>query len=196
VGVVTISLFSVYVLFLSFSILPSLLQRIHTNMRAVPRLHCTGRKGRPEWVFRSVMKTPLNSLRNDSFRIKFTLVIIWQPVWTRSCTKLIQISCKGHLKVFIPPKEISGHGKGRVKSIPKADRGISKSVSQIVLKMSGFAQSGQVGYLPPWAKLRVTSELSFDWELINCPPKIQTQAEFSELMSEHSVVFLSFCPRL
>ena len=34
--------------FLSFSMLPSLLQRIHTNMRAVPRLHCTGRKGRPE----------------------------------------------------------------------------------------------------------------------------------------------------
>ena len=41
------------------------------------------------------------------------------------------------------PKEMSGHGKGRVKSIPKADRGISKRVSQIVLKMSGkFIQSG------------------------------------------------------
>ena len=38
---------------------------------------------------------------------------------------------------------MSGHGKGRVKSIPKADRGIGKRVSQIVLKMSGkFAQSG------------------------------------------------------
>ena len=36
-----------------------------------------------------------------------------------------------------------GHGKGRVKSIPKADRGIGKRVSQIVLKMSGnFVQSG------------------------------------------------------
>ena len=35
------------------------------------------------------------------------------------------------------PKEMSGHGKGRVKSIPKADRGIGKRVSQIVLKMSG-----------------------------------------------------------
>ena len=34
------------------------------------------------------------------------------------------------------PKEMSGHGKGRVKSIPKADRGIGKRVSQIVLKMS------------------------------------------------------------
>ena len=41
------------------------------------------------------------------------------------------------------PKEMSGHDKGRVKSIPKADRGISKRVSQIVLKMSGkFIQSG------------------------------------------------------
>ena len=41
------------------------------------------------------------------------------------------------------PKEMFGHGKGRVKSIPKADRGISKRVSQIVLKMSGkFIQSG------------------------------------------------------
>ena len=36
-----------------------------------------------------------------------------------------------------------GRVKGRVKSIPKADRGISKRVSQIVLKMSGkFIQSG------------------------------------------------------
>ena len=41
------------------------------------------------------------------------------------------------------PKEMFGHGKGRVKSIPKADRGIGKRVSQIVLKMSGkFIQSG------------------------------------------------------
>ena len=41
------------------------------------------------------------------------------------------------------PKEMSGHGKGKVKSIPKADRGIDKRVSQIVLKMSGkFVQSG------------------------------------------------------
>ena len=35
------------------------------------------------------------------------------------------------------PKEMSGHGKGRVNSIPKPDRGIGKRVSQIVLKMSG-----------------------------------------------------------
>ena len=41
------------------------------------------------------------------------------------------------------PKEMSGHGKCRVKSIPKADRGIGKCVSQIVLKMSGKSvQSG------------------------------------------------------
>ena len=33
-------------------------------------------------------------------------------------------------------KEVSGHGKGRVKSIPKADRGIGKRVAQIVLKTS------------------------------------------------------------
>ena len=33
--------------------------------------------------------------------------------------------------------------KGRVESIPKADRGIDKRVSQIVLKMSGkFIQPG------------------------------------------------------
>ena len=41
------------------------------------------------------------------------------------------------------PKEMSGHSKGRVKSIPKAGRGIGKRVSQIVLKMSGkVVQSG------------------------------------------------------
>ena len=41
------------------------------------------------------------------------------------------------------PKEVFGHGKGRVKSIPKADRGIRNRESQIVLKMSGkFIQPG------------------------------------------------------
>ena len=41
------------------------------------------------------------------------------------------------------PKQMSGHGKGRARSMPKADRGIGKRVSQIVLKMSGkFVQSG------------------------------------------------------
>ena len=41
------------------------------------------------------------------------------------------------------PKEVFDHGKGRVKSIPKADMGIGKRVSQIVLKMSGkFVLSG------------------------------------------------------
>ena len=33
------------------------------------------------------------------------------------------------------PKEVSGHCSGKVKSIPKADRGIGKRVSQVVLKM-------------------------------------------------------------
>ena len=66
--------------FLSFSMLPSLLKRIRTNMRVVPRSHYTGRNGRPEWVFRSVMKTPINSLRNDSFRINFYSGIMCQPV--------------------------------------------------------------------------------------------------------------------
>ena len=37
---------------------------------------------------------------------------------------------------------MSGHGKGRVESIPKADKGIGERVSQILLKMSGkFVQS-------------------------------------------------------
>ena len=41
------------------------------------------------------------------------------------------------------PKEVPGHGKGRVKSIPKADGGIGKRVSQIALKTSGkFIQPG------------------------------------------------------
>ena len=35
------------------------------------------------------------------------------------------------------PKEVFGHCRGRVKSIPKADKGIGKRISQIVLKMSG-----------------------------------------------------------
>ena len=34
-------------------------------------------------------------------------------------------------------RQVSGHGKGRVKSIPKADREIGKRVSQIVLRTSG-----------------------------------------------------------
>ena len=34
------------------------------------------------------------------------------------------------------PQEMSGHGKGRVKSIPEADRGIGRRVSQILLENS------------------------------------------------------------
>ena len=35
------------------------------------------------------------------------------------------------------PKEVYGHGKGKVKSIPKAERGIGKRMAPIVLRMSG-----------------------------------------------------------
>ena len=41
------------------------------------------------------------------------------------------------------PKEVFGHGEGRVKSIPKGDRGIGKRVSRIILKVSRkFIQPG------------------------------------------------------
>ena len=61
-----------------FSMLPSLLKRIHTDMNVVPRLLYTGTKGRPEYVFRSEMKTSINSFRNDSFRI----ILFWYHVAT------------------------------------------------------------------------------------------------------------------
>ena len=44
---------------------------------------------------------------------------------------------RGSNSRFRVPKVVSGHGKGRVKSIPKADSGIGMRVSQIVLKRSG-----------------------------------------------------------
>ena len=41
------------------------------------------------------------------------------------------------------PKEVSGFCNGRVRPIPKANKGIGKRVSQVVLKMSGkFIQPG------------------------------------------------------
>ena len=41
------------------------------------------------------------------------------------------------------PKEVSGHCNSRVKPIQKADKGIGKRVSQVVLKMSEkFIQPG------------------------------------------------------
>ena len=61
-----------------FSMLSSLPQRIHTDMSVVPRLIYTGTKGRPEQVFRSGMKTSINSFRNDSFRI----ILLWYHVAT------------------------------------------------------------------------------------------------------------------
>ena len=51
-------------------------------------------------------------------------------------------SCGSNSRCRVP-KEVSGHCNGKVKSIPKADRGIGKRVSQVVLKMSGkFIQPG------------------------------------------------------
>ena len=45
------------------------------------------------------------------------------------------------------PKEVFGHGEGRVKSIPKGDRGIGKRVSRIILQVSGkFLQPGSGKY--------------------------------------------------
>ena len=35
----------------------------------------------------------------------------------------------------------------------------------------------------------MTSDLSLDWKLVHKLPKIQTEAEFSELMSKHYVGF-------
>ena len=46
-----------------FSMLPSLLKRIYTDMSVVSRLLYSGTKGRPESVFRSGMKTSINSFR-------------------------------------------------------------------------------------------------------------------------------------
>ena len=50
-------------IFISFSVpfyASPLLKRIQTDMSVVPRSHYTGTKGRPEWVFRSAMKIPIN----------------------------------------------------------------------------------------------------------------------------------------
>ena len=60
--------------------------------------------------------------------------------------KTSQVTCRDQISVEWSrgstsrcrvPKEVSGHGKGRVKLIPKADREIGKRVSQIVLRTSG-----------------------------------------------------------
>ena len=85
---------------------------------------------------------------------------------------------------------MSGHCNGKVKSIPKADRGIGKRVSQVVLKMSGkFIQPGSGKYATYHREKNYASRL--DWELVNRLPKIQTEAEFSILMSEN---FFGFPP--
>ena len=88
---------------------------------------------------------------------------------------------------------MSGHSKGRIESIPKADRGIGKRVSQMYsrrLKNSYNLAVENRLYLLPCAKLRVPSELGFDRELVNGLSKIQTEAEFYILMSERFVGFL------
>ena len=83
------------------------------------------------------------------------------------------------------PKEVYGLVKGRVTSISNADWGIWKRVLQIVRKTSG--KFIWPGYSPSCAKWRVPSDLGLDWELVNRLPKIQTEAKFSLLMSEHFV---------
>ena len=64
--------------------------------------------------------------------------------------------------IFETPKD--GRGKGRFKSILKADWGIDKRVPEIVRKTSGKL------IIPPCAKLRVPSDLGLDWELVNTHP--------------------------
>ena len=87
---------------------------------------------------------------------------------------------------------MSGHNKGRLESIPKADRGIGKLVSQMYsrrLKNSYNLAAVSRLYLLPCAKLRVPSALGFDRELVNRLSKIQTEAEFYISMSERFVGF-------
>ena len=48
------------------------------------------------------MKNPKKLTQKRLVSNKFWSGIMWQPVLTRSWTKLIQISCKRPLKVFIP----------------------------------------------------------------------------------------------
>ena len=87
---------------------------------------------------------------------------------------------------------MSGHNKGRFESIPKVDRGIGERVLQMYsrrLKNSYNLAAVSRLYLLPCAKLRVPSELGFDRELVNRLSKIQTEAEFYILVSEHFVDF-------
>ena len=74
----------------------------NTNISVVPCLHYTCTKGRPQWVFRSGMKTPNKLIQKWLVSKEFYPGIMWQPGWTRFWTKLTPISCKRSLKVFIP----------------------------------------------------------------------------------------------
>ena len=91
------------------------------------------------------------------------------------------------------PKEVFGHCRGRVKSIPKADKGIGKRVSQIVLKMSGKLTQPGSGKKATYHReqnyaSRQTQVSIVNWS-IGYKKKIQTEGEFSILMSEHFVGF-------
>ena len=84
--------------FLSFSMLPWLLKRIHTDVRVVQRLHSSGtRMSVSFWN-----KNPNKLIEKWLVSNKLYSGNMWQPLWTRSWTKLIPISCKRSLKVFIP----------------------------------------------------------------------------------------------
>ena len=84
------------------------------------------------------------------------------------------------------PKEVYGHGKGRVKSIPKADWGIGKRVPQIVSMTSGKF------ILPPCAKLCIPSDLGLDWELVNTHP-VSTYAATETTISDHKSDIFKYC---
>ena len=65
---------------MSFSVffyVSALLKRIYTDTSVVPRLHYTGTRGRPERVFRSVMKTLIKLIQKLLVSNKFYSGIMW-----------------------------------------------------------------------------------------------------------------------
>ena len=69
--------------FLSFSMLPSLLKRIHTDIRVVPRLYCTGtRMSVSFWN-----ENPNKLIQKLLVSNKLYSGIMWQPVWTSFLNK-------------------------------------------------------------------------------------------------------------
>ena len=71
---------------------------------------------------------------------------------------------------------MSGHCNGKVKSIPKADRGIGKCVSQVVLKClkNSYSLALVSRLLTTVRKITHPVRPSLDWELVNRLPKIHT----------------------